>query len=574
MRRATLWKSSPDVQRLRAILFGCVFATAAHAGAVPCLTNLDCNDFNECTTDTCDNGNCLHAAVAAGAPCGSDVDDACTDPDTCLAGGICYQNNAPDGTFCVRPNGGGSTCRAGLCGAPTVVATPMPEGGHLGSEQRAVYLLELDLSSETAAHVAGRIIDSGGLSKAAVWESADLGGFQLKLLPTPPALASVANGVGASTCTGGTQTFMVVGATADQDDKQFPTTWVCDVTGCDTANPVMSPWVVEPVPIPPSATTGLLMDVEYHPSTGEWTAVGSFVDGNGFRRATVWRRSMAGTWSFSPLPDYGPGTNSQALGIGSSGKDGFCYVGGAEDTDGNMMPAVWMETAPGSGIYSLLPAVQALDGQASGVFVYDPFFQGGNWFLPGQLDLYDGSSRGAAYRATGSIVSNEWDVVVLPPLPGYANSKVVGIGAPEIVNSLLVVIALDGTSYNVDPLTDGVATRWRVVSTPEMFAYERSYNVNDMVIVGSPGSARVVTFFGGTSGATPLFAGTVVEDAAATAGHNAAVVGTPLPHSYGFTEQQTGAIPAVSTWGLAIMLLTIVTAGTAVLVRRERRTTC
>ncbi len=79
-------------------------------------------DEFDCTFDECQDGVCEHSLKPAGSPCGDPTDDICTDPDTCLADGVCQANHAPVDTPC--PNGlfcdgdelcdGEGVCLAGL----------------------------------------------------------------------------------------------------------------------------------------------------------------------------------------------------------------------------------------------------------------------------------------------------------------------------------------------------------------------------------------------------------------------------------------------------------------------------
>jgi len=80
---------------------------APDAGAVDC--GLGCDDQNDCTLDSCVEGSCESTPAPAGTPCGSDVDDECTEPDTCSDQGVCLVNDE-DGTAC-----DGGTCQGGQC---------------------------------------------------------------------------------------------------------------------------------------------------------------------------------------------------------------------------------------------------------------------------------------------------------------------------------------------------------------------------------------------------------------------------------------------------------------------------
>ncbi len=85
-----------------------------------------------CTNpDTCNGaGVCLDNHAAAGTSCGSPLDDACTDPDTC-DGGVCVPNHAPDGTSCPDDSNDctDDLCLAGVCDHQNLPAnTPCGSG--------------------------------------------------------------------------------------------------------------------------------------------------------------------------------------------------------------------------------------------------------------------------------------------------------------------------------------------------------------------------------------------------------------------------------------------------------------
>lgn len=84
-------------------------AAAGTNGAPSCGVNGDCPPTAPCTTAVCQDGLCVVGPAAPGTPCGSDVDDECTNADTCGAQGIC-QSNDEVGTACA-----GGTCAGGLC---------------------------------------------------------------------------------------------------------------------------------------------------------------------------------------------------------------------------------------------------------------------------------------------------------------------------------------------------------------------------------------------------------------------------------------------------------------------------
>ena len=67
----------------------CTAEANCQGGSCLALTNLDCDDSDDCTIDTCDSGagGCQHKPAAAGTPCDDGVE--CTLGTTCNIGGIC-----------------------------------------------------------------------------------------------------------------------------------------------------------------------------------------------------------------------------------------------------------------------------------------------------------------------------------------------------------------------------------------------------------------------------------------------------------------------------------------------------
>ncbi len=116
--------------------YGKLDIAAALAELGPCLSDLECDDGNDCTTDSCDAGACVNAAKAddsacgvdgiccagscVAAACGADADcddgsecttDSCTGAGTCAA--TCNNDAVADGTAC-----GAGLCCGGSCAAP------------------------------------------------------------------------------------------------------------------------------------------------------------------------------------------------------------------------------------------------------------------------------------------------------------------------------------------------------------------------------------------------------------------------------------------------------------------------
>jgi hypothetical protein len=100
-------------------------------GSGTCLSNTSpdgaacTTDGNDCTTDVCSGGVCVHPPSTVGTSCGSSADTTCTDPDQCDGAGNCSAHNVPDSTpcddglFCST----GSACLAGEC---TGTGSPCP----------------------------------------------------------------------------------------------------------------------------------------------------------------------------------------------------------------------------------------------------------------------------------------------------------------------------------------------------------------------------------------------------------------------------------------------------------------
>ncbi len=88
---------------------------------------LDCDDQNDCTEDTCDAGGCSNTPLGAGAECGSTLEQACSAPDACDGDGRCLDNHAENGTACDEGSCALGECIAGASvGCPAEVVTELP----------------------------------------------------------------------------------------------------------------------------------------------------------------------------------------------------------------------------------------------------------------------------------------------------------------------------------------------------------------------------------------------------------------------------------------------------------------
>ncbi len=70
-----------------------------------CAADIDCDDWNDCTTDTCNTGasTCSHSAIVVGTACGDPGDTDCDNPDTCDGAGTCVANLELPGVSCGSP---------------------------------------------------------------------------------------------------------------------------------------------------------------------------------------------------------------------------------------------------------------------------------------------------------------------------------------------------------------------------------------------------------------------------------------------------------------------------------------
>lgn len=75
------------------------------------------DDDNECTRDVCDDGVCAHPPQRTGFQCGDRASGVCTNPDTCNDDGVCDPNHEPDGSQCENDLNEctSEVCDTGLC---------------------------------------------------------------------------------------------------------------------------------------------------------------------------------------------------------------------------------------------------------------------------------------------------------------------------------------------------------------------------------------------------------------------------------------------------------------------------
>jgi len=434
----------------------CDFGVCAGTWTTGCCANDDdCDDHNACTSEVCMANACQSTNAAPGTPCGSGVDDDCTDPDACDTNGNCLTMDAVNGDDC-----GGPDCLGGQCGATTYAATMLPEAGFIGSEPR-----EGVVNAGDRGFLVGRVIDAAEVDHAAVWIIQTGGGMNtITLLPENGAISSVANGVAC-----GVQIDLPCLAVGSTELPGQPAAWISLNGG---------PWTMETVPLPAGFTGGsiefvtdIASDLLARPGSDsvalpsrQWStasdtagsknsadtkmaqgpsnafaAVGYAVNPGGFRKATYWVRDSQGAWSVFLLGDFGPGRESAATDLAqcdTSWPAGLCdsgellIAGWAEDGPGFARPVIWQETVA-SGEQFTMTTLPLPNGAVEMCFF--PYC-GGNFralsfggfsetvdaiYTSGTVKLADATTRGVVWKTTDF---SSWTSAILPPLPGQANS--------------------------------------------------------------------------------------------------------------------------------------------------------
>jgi hypothetical protein len=525
-----------------------------------CSIDSDCNDWNDCTNDVCIVSICTHTNVLAGTACGSTVDTTCTDPDTCDASGHCQANDVANGTDCNFPGG----CRGGECAHWLHYGSQLPEGGFQGSEVCGAHP-----GGFSSALVVGRVT-GGGLGHAAAWhcETSNPPTCTLVQLPEGAASTSLAN---AAACHSGIAECMAVGATGSPPQ---PAIW-----SYSTPN-----WTSESVPLPAGSTGGSVVSADsFYVGAGTRVAAGQTVNSSGFRKATYWTRSAGGVWTEHVLTDYGSGRESAARDlIQCSGGGPICVAsnvllisGWAEDTSGVIQPVIWRESGAFSGQFTM--HVLPLPGGATGIaqqfptanedyqprlgFVDHSAFVD-KLYVFGTVEMVNGTTRGVAWR-TVDFIDEAW--LILPPLAGYDNSIATGGAAILDLDSLMVWGSFVPMGGN--PLTDGYATQWTLdASTLALTSGPTDMNT---IVAGIPSGCHATSFADISRDVDAFFNSFIAVYVCPSA---AAARGTPQPHAAIAVAEPAVEAPVVSTLGVAVMVVLMLSAGTIVVLRRRRVT--
>ena len=534
-----------------------------------CNAVADCNDYNACTNDACSNNVCSHTHNPAGTPCGSSSDDACTDPDTCNASGQCLTHDTANGADCGGPN-----CLGGQCGATTYRAELLPEGGNIGSEPRGGAV------DGVKVHIVGRVIAIDEVDHAAVWtcDAPYARNCTLTQLPdgsgAPP---SVANGIacnGAGTCVAvGQDEFPII-------SLPRPAVWFQTGPCC---------WTPESVPLPAGSDSGVMLDVAT--TADGFTAVGWSTDPQGFRQATYWERDPQ-SWTVHALPAFSiAGRESVATGIAvcpEGAPQTLCEAGArlvagwAEDGPGIARPMIWRESGIGSDLFVLAPlplppgATQAADENPCTLNVGAGPEPNLRTHCYSGLELSDGTTRGVAWTSPDFL---DWMRTEFPPLPGYDSSTLTDCHACCDDNGIVLPgRTCDGTSYaaGTNPVSSGVATRWKL--DPNGWDVVKGPTDMNDIVSGLPVSSKIWRIWGSVDVLNVNFGDVLVDISSpmpfpdfSLPGPVPAAAGTPHPHAAVFIAISPAGIPTVSAWGMAVMTLLVLGAGTIVLRRAMHR---
>jgi hypothetical protein len=204
--------------------------------------------------------------------------------------------------------------------------------------------------------------------------------------------------------------------------------------------------------------------------------VGVSRTGAGVDKAVVWGKDLSGVWQIGVLPHYSPTSAGAATGIFCEDPGNYGIPGWAVNDVADTIPQVWLSSDDGANWartpLPLLPG--GAQGQANSIITLVNFLK-----LAGWSEDAAGKRRTAVWTSTDSGLS--WTVMGLPPAAGRANcegSSYMGaedeIRFPSYMGTEEEMIV--GTSYDVDPLVDGVATLW--VNQGGTFT---THDLNDLV---------------------------------------------------------------------------------------------
>jgi hypothetical protein len=501
----------------------------------------DCNDFNDCTTDTCASNVCNYTDVGSPEACGSDVDDECTNPDTCDGAGNCDPNNEEDDTTCA-----GGTCTAGICDAEEYTTVALPEGlfpssrptGGACNEENQTYV------------IVGAGIDADGTEHAAVWQS--YAGEPWELTPLPQ-LSEPTSIVHAIACTTAGAFCVAVGCVGAPDNEKA-VYWEA-AAGSDT-------WSATVAEAPPGST-GCALGVVYTPDapSNSFASVGYIQVPGESNRAVVWQ-DYDDPPVFLPGPVAAPGLESSASTLVADGM--FVRVGGfAEDAPGHRIPIVWQGGDPTYGFTPFPLPPGTAGGELNGLGLV------GSSLHSGTVETLTGDEIGVVWECASDYSSCV--PVSLPPLPtlvDFDNSQVNG-GAPA-------ALTVFGTSYLAgdDPLEAGNATRWTLDDTSGAVEVVARTDINYLVSSTMGEIHKVVpvadyTLCEGDIRFATVFTPEPLANRVSVTDSSAAGTGQTHAGVLSVNPPPAADVPTVSEWGLAVMALLVVTVGRLVLVRRR-----
>ncbi len=288
-------------------------------------------------------------------------------------------------------------------------------------------------------------------------------------------------------------------------------------------------------------------------------SVGWSTDPAGIQKAVAWMSDDLGGWTIVALPELpGPqGRAGRAYDVTIVDDEWAGVVGGSEDQMGRTRPVLWQELPGGGFVLIELPLLEGDEGEA--VAVSDCTQSGSCGFRPagGTQPVIVGWSNdtsGNRHSVRWESADGQWIVEDLATLQGLVSSQANGIhDAPLELQQTIVGVSDNGAGLNV-------ATIWMTSGGPAI-----AVDLNDLVslpqtvalrdatgiVVGShdPGLVQIAGWFTARGGAAP--------------------VGTRDSHAFLLTSVSP-AIPTISQWGAAIMVLLVLASGTIVFGRRRR----
>lgn len=265
-----------------------------------------------------------------------------------------------------------------------------------------------------------------------------------------------------------------------------------------------------------------------------------------------------GDWTLVSLPDTGLAYASRAESLVHAPGSGLRTIAGALETESAaLIPVIWQEIAPalflvvelplapGAYIGALTDIILDEDGQTMTAVGYNA--------IPGGIDFI----RPVVYRRVAGV----WSLLTtLDPLPGLRDARPTGVLARSSLS--LDHLTVVGYSYFEPGSSGHLATLWEIGPDGSVWRSD----LNDIVESAPPGAvltrAEDVRW---TGSPRKISIAGVYTTSSQTAG--------PTPTQAFMLSALPPPIPAASTWGLTVMVLLLMVAGSIVLRSSIGRTT-